>query len=526
MGIMRLESFQFPLRQKIVSVCGVVLYNRGTMRLATWIIAAMTLVFATTDVSAYTLEGPSWPSGTVFLLQLSLGNAGKALKDGNTSWDAAVAPVVDAWNQRLGRMQLASVTLPGISVSGDRVNSVVFTSSIYGQSFGSSTLAVTYYKWVGASTMTESDTLFNNAITFDSYRGPLLFAPHGPALPDIRRVFLHEIGHALGLGHPDSAGQHVGAVMNSVVSDQEVLTDDDIAGGERLYGAAAVLPSPTPASTPAPTPVPTATPTPNPTPVSTAVTHIANISTRLNVGLGNNVLIGGFIVKGAQPKRVILRAIGPSLTGIPGTLSDPTLELHDSAGATIASNDDWKDGAQAGQIIDAGVAPLMDAESALMVTLPAGSYTIVVSGYHGATGVAVVEAYEYDHNDSRLMNISTRGQVGSGDAAMIGGMILQGGTSKSVIVRALGPSLAAFLSGALADPMLELRDGSGNLVAANDNYTSSAQYAQIVASGVPPNDAREPAIIASLAPGNYTAVVRGTNNGTGVALVEVFDLDQ
>ncbi len=515
MVIMRFPPAEFFPRKKLVSLCASVLYNRGAMRLAAWIMAVMTLLCVSPTADAYTLEGPSWPAGTVFLLQLGLGRAPRTLQDGNTSWDAAVAPVVDAWNQRLGRVQLASVPSGIGATSGDRLNSVVFTNSVFGQSFGGSTLAVTYYKWVGTSTMTESDTLFNTAQTFDSYRGPLQFQPHGLAIADIRRVFLHEIGHALGLGHPDSAGQRVAAVMNSVVSDQEVLTDDDISGGQRLYGASLVGPTPTPAPAPSATPVPP----------GTSASHIANISTRMNVGVGNDVLIGGFIIKGAQPKRVILRAIGPSLTGIPGAMADPALELHDSTGATIAANDDWQSGAQAGDIIASGVAPVNESEAALMVTLSPGSYTAVVTGYQGGEGVAVVEAYEYDTNSTRLMNISTRGRVGVGDQALIAGMIVQGGTNKNVVIRSLGPSLAAYLSGALADPVLELRDGSGNLVAANDNFASSSQYAQIVATGVAPSDPREAAIVASLAPGSYTAVVRGVNDGTGVALVEVFDLD-
>lgn len=519
MVIMRLTISNFSPRKKLVSFWSALLYNRGAMRLVTWIIAVMTLVCASATADAYTLEGPSWPAGTVFLLQLGLGRAPKTLQDGNTSWDAAVAPVVDSWNQRLGRMQLAAAVTPtGGATSGDRLSSVVFTDSVFGQAFGSSTLAVTYYKWVGASTMTEADVLFDNAQTFDSYRGPLQFAPvrGGAAIPDIRRVFLHEIGHALGLGHPDSAGQRVAAVMNSVVSDQEVLTDDDITGGQRLYGAPLTAPTPTP------TPAPSATPPPS----SNTTSHIANISTRMNVGVGNDVLIGGFIVKGSQAKRVILRAIGPSLSGISGAMTDPSMELHDSAGATIAANDDWQSGAQAGDIIASGVAPLNDNESALMATLPPGSYTVVVSGYQGGVGVAVVEAYEYDTNSSRLMNISTRGRVDVGDQALIAGLIVQGATNKNVVIRSLGPSLGAYLTGALVDPVLELRDGSGNLVASNDNCTNGPEYPRIVASGLAPSDPRESAIIASLPPGSYTAIVRGVNNGSGVALVEAFDLDQ
>ena len=166
----------------------------------------------------YVLEGPSWPSGTVLVLQLGLGNAGRTLQDGNTSWDNAVEPVANMWNQTFQRVRIANVFNPQAPVSStDRVNSVVFTNSVFGRSFGSGTLAVTYYSMSG-SNMIEADTLFNRAAVFDSYRGPLQFIPHGAAIADIRRVFLHEIGHSLGLGHPDTGGQRVTAVMNSIVS--------------------------------------------------------------------------------------------------------------------------------------------------------------------------------------------------------------------------------------------------------------------------------------------------------------------
>jgi hypothetical protein len=161
----------------------------------------------------------------------------------------------------------------------------------------------------------------------------------------------------------------------------------------------------------------------------------------------------------------------------------------------------------------------------MIVTLAPGSYTAIVSGYDNTGGVALVEVYEYDGNASLLVNISTRGVVGTGDQALIGGLIVQGSGSKRVIVRAVGPSLGASTSGALADPTLELRDAGGNVIASNDNFASSAQYSQIAATGVAPSDPRESAVVATLAPGNYTAVVRGTNNTTGVGMVEVFDLD-
>ena len=366
------------------------------------------LVGFSTASKAYVLEGKSWPSGTVLVLQLGLGSAGRTLQDGNTSWDDAVFPVAAMWNQTIGRVQVANVLNPLAPVSSsDRVNSVVFTTSIFGQAFGANTLAVTYYSSSG-SNMIESDTLFNRAATFDSYRGPLQFVAHGPAIADIRRVFLHELGHSLGLGHPDQGGQQVVAVMNSIVSNQEVLSSDDIAGGQFLYGAPVALPTPTP------TPVPTPTPTPNPTPTpGTPASHLANISTRMKVGVGQNVLIGGFIIQGTQAKQLIMRAIGPSLAanGITGAISDPTLELHNSAGGVVASNDDWQDGPQASQIQNLGFAPGSRAESAMMVTLSPGSYTAIVSGYNSAQGIGLIEAYEMDGTSSRLVNISTRGRV-------------------------------------------------------------------------------------------------------------------
>ena len=492
---------------------------------------------------AYVLEGKSWPTGSVVLMQLNLGSAGRTLQDGNTSWDDAVLPVAAMWNQTILRAQVSTIVNPVVPVtSGDRINAVVFSNSIFGQSFGSGTLAVTYYTSVGGN-MVESDTLFNRAATFDSYRGPLQFVAHGPAIADIRRVFLHEMGHTLGLGHPDTGGQHVTAVMNSIVSNQEVLAADDIAGGQYLYGAGLGIPTPTPSPTATPTAIPTATPKPTATATPTATptvapsatpgtgtSHLVNISTRMKVGTGENVLIGGFMIRGNQSKTLVLRAIGPSLSssGVPNVLADPVLEVHDGAGNVIASNDDWTDSPQASQIQQSGLAPSNPQESAILVTLAPGNYTAVVSGYGNTSGNGLVEAYEMDSNATRLVNISTRGRVGTVNEPMIGGLISLGGGAKKVIIRALGPSLGtgiSAVSGALSDPMLELRDASGNLVAVNDDWGTSSQVADILASTIPPVNPLESAIVATLGTGNYTAIVRGVDGASGVALVEVFDLD-
>jgi hypothetical protein len=510
-----------------------------------YVAAALFVCFAG-KTSAYSLEGASWPTGSAVVFQLGLGNPGRTLEDGNTSWDAAVAPALDAWNEQVQRIRTASImnsTVP--ASSGDRLNTVVFSNSVFGQSFGKSTLAITYYRLIG-SNMIEADVIFNNAQSFDSYRGPLQFASNGTVVADIRRVFLHETGHALGLAHPDAAGQKVDAVMNSVVSDRSILAPDDINGVQFLYGAplVSVTPTPAPSSTPTPGPSPSpsptpsasATPTPTPAPTVTgtpganSVSHLANISTRLNVGLNSDVMIGGFIISGSQPKKTILRGLGPSLgsAGIAAALQDPVLELHDSSGAVIARDDDWQTGGQRDEIIATGVAPQNGRESAIVATLAPDSYTVVLQGVGQTTGVAVVEAYELDSTGTRLVNISTRGRVGLDQQVMIGGYIVRGNAQKKVIVRALGPSLnsGSAVQGILADPTLELRNGDGSLIAANDDWMNSPQSAEIIASGLPPSDSRESAVIANLSAGNFTVIVRGAEFTQGVALVEVYDLDR
>ncbi|MEO5722671.1 MAG: dockerin type I domain-containing protein [Chthoniobacterales bacterium] len=255
---------------------------------------------------------------------------------------------------------------------------------------------------------------------------------------------------------------------------------------------------------------------------------LANISTRLRVETGDNVLIGGFIVTGTQPKKVIVRALGPSLNvqGMPiaGRLQDTTVELV-GPGGSIAMNDNWRTGGQEAEIIASTVPPPSDLESAVVATLPAFGtpYTVIVRGVGGSSGVGQVEVFDLDQNiDAQLANISTRGRVQTGDDVMIGGFILVGSVPRTVIVRALGPSLP--VTGALADPTLDLVDQNGMVLAANDNWRSS-QEAEIIATTVPPTNDLESAIVATLAGAPYAAVVRGKNGATGVGAVEVFALN-
>ena len=260
-----------------------------------------------------------------------------------------------------------------------------------------------------------------------------------------------------------------------------------------------------------------------------------NIATRLPVGTAQNVLIGGFIIQGSAPKRVVIRAVGPSLNGIVnGALQDPKLELHDASGATLASNDDWRS-TQIGGLIDTeqsidieatGVAPTKDAESAMVVTLTPGSYTAVVGGANNATGIATVEIYDLDAvYPSTLANISTRGFIQDGDNVMIGGFIYLGGAGATkVVIRALGPSLAAFgITNPLSDPMLELHDGNGTTVASNDDWKSSPDAARLQTLGFQlSNDAESAIYQTGLRRGAYTAIVRGKNGGKGVGVVEAY----
>jgi hypothetical protein len=239
-----------------------------------------------------------------------------------------------------------------------------------------------------------------------------------------------------------------------------------------------------------------------------------------------NVLIGGVIVAGTEPKRVIIRAIGPSLSEVfDGALVDTTLELY--AGDTLlAANDNWRDTQQA-EIEETTIPPNHELESAIVYTLPPGFYTAVISGKDGATGIGVVEVYDLDQAaDSRLANIASRGFVDAGDNVMIGGLIVGGnGTGDAtVVVRAIGPSLAkAGVTGALMDPTLELVDANGSTIRANDDWRTD-QASELQALQIQPGDDAESALIATLPAGNYTAVVRGNSETTGVGLVEVYNI--
>jgi hypothetical protein len=347
-------------------------------------------------------------------------------------------------------------------------------------------------------------------------------------------LFRLDIGEDVGLG---TAQFDTGTLVASADGHWIALETDS---GIRLFQVAgAPVPTPTPSATPTPTATPTATPSPTP------ASQLGNISTRAFVQTGDNVMIGGFIIQGTESKRVILRAIGPELSrfAVPNVLVDPTLELYDDTGTLIASNDNWQHtiiggiitSDQVDEIRNSGRAPRHPREPAIIADLPAGNYTMIVRGVDNTTGVALVEAYDLSpETNSILGNISTRSYVQTDDNVMIGGFIVQGTQPKRVILRAIGPELSQYgVPNPLTDPTLELHDSTGALIASNDNWQrtiiggiiTSDQVREIRSSGYAPTDGRESAIIATLPPGNYTGIVRGKNIITGIALVEVYDLD-
>ena len=261
---------------------------------------------------------------------------------------------------------------------------------------------------------------------------------------------------------------------------------------------------------------------------SSLTDSLGNISTRGLVGTGDDVLIGGFIISGSANKTVLLRAIGPSLAAAPfnlsGALPDPTISLFKD-GTRIEFNDNWMDSTNAASI-SSNLQPTVASESAILVSLPPGAYTAIVSGANGSPGIGLVEVYDMDPTaPSKLANISTRGLVQTGDNVLIGGIAVQGQGSEKVVVRAIGPSLRLppfNIANALLNPTLSLFDGNGNRFALNDDWRND-QEVELLQTGLQPTDAAESAIVLTLSPGNYTAIVSGVNGTSGVALVEVYE---
>ncbi|MGI8890314.1 MAG: DVUA0089 family protein [Chthoniobacterales bacterium] len=450
----------------------------------------------------FALEGQNWTLDRTVRMQLSFGTP-KNLIDGSTSFNQVANAALNLWNPHMAHLKFAGhLGSPVTPMSGDDENSAFFSSTVFGDAFGDGVLAVTLVSFRG-KIFEEGDTAFNSNYTWDSYRGPTR-----SGLVDLRRVALHEFGHTLGLDHPDDVGQTVVAIMNSHIGNLDTLAADDIAGIESLYNTG-------PAYKTAP-----------------VANVLKNISTRGFIDTGENALIGGFIVQGSNSATVILRAVGPSLSevGLAGELVDPVITVFDSAQQQVATNDDWFNAANSQTISSYHLDPSNSRESALYLTLAPGAYTVAVESFSNAqspptTGLGLFELYDLSDNGARTGNISTRGEVLGGDDVLIGGVILGGTDAKEVVVRAIGPSLsAAGIAVPLADPLLELYDSNGTLLKSNDDWKNGANADAISAENLAPKNIKESALLATLNPGPYTAIVQGVSGGTGVGLVEVYDI--
>jgi subtilisin family serine protease len=288
-------------------------------------------------------------------------------------------------------------------------------------------------------------------------------------------------------------------------------------------------PTPTPSATATPSPTPTPSPTVSPTPVPTPAAQAVNLSTRMRVQTGDNVGIGGFIITGTVPKHVLLRAIGPSITGLPGVLANPMLELHGPAGFSTITNNNWQDDpVQMAAILATGLAPTNNLEAAIDATLAPGAYTgIVRKEGDVADATALIEVYDLSQAiPAKLANISTRALVGTGNDIVIAGFILGNGSGVTrIVIRGIGGSLTVFgVPNALANPTLELRDNNGAVLASNDNWQDDpAQAAELTAAGLAPTNASESGIALTLGPGQYTALLAGQGSTSGVGVIEVYD---
>jgi hypothetical protein len=248
----------------------------------------------------------------------------------------------------------------------------------------------------------------------------------------------------------------------------------------------------------------------------------------MRVQPGDNAGIGGFIITGSAPKHLLIRGIGPSLVGVPNALADTVLELHGPGTFATITNDNWRDDpVQEAAILATGIPPTNNLESAIDTTLNPGAYTAVLRGKNNTSGVALIEIYDLSQAvNAKLANISTRAFVSTGDNIVIAGFTLGGHNGgDKIVVRGLGPSLAALgVTNALADPMLELRDGNGALLVSDNNWQDdSIQAAELTAAGLAPANPLESAMAATLPPGLYTALLSGMNNSAGIGLVEVYD---
>lgn len=550
---------------------------------------AVALAGLLSPAHAYVMDSRRWDSGAITMhLNLDTAPLPRALADGSTSWGQVAQQALSEWNAVISRAQFVAVQNSSAPVGRQNgVNNVFFSPTVYGEAWGSGVvgLTITVMQGSGSQRRAESDVLFNSNAPMDSYRGPL-----GSAGPwyDFKRLALHEFGHVLGLGHPDDAGQKKASVMNSAISDTDRLMDDDIEGAQSAYGVpagfatglapsvvsvnggqSAVVGSRTTLSVVAQgtgpftyqwkkdglllaeaigpnlvlEPVNVADAGTYTVTISNALGSVSTLVGQLNVvtppparlvnlsvrtmQAANQTLVVGLTAVG-KPVPVLLRAVGPTLAafGVAGAMPDPSLTVF-KASKEIDSNDNWGGSTTLSQaFLSAGAFSLQPTSlDAALVRSIEGGNTVRVSSATG--GVVLVEAYELSAPaDSGLVNLSARTRVGTGADALVAGFTIVGGSSKTVLIRGIGPALESYgVTGVLADPKLELFSGSSS-IGENDSWDASLApvFSKVGAFALSPGS-KDAAIVVTLAPGSYTVQLTGREGGTGEGMIEVYAVD-
>lgn len=550
---------------------------------------AVALAGLLSPAHAYVMDSRRWDSGAITMhLNLDTAPLPRALADGSTSWGQVAQQALSEWNAVISRAQFVAVQNSSAPVGRQNgVNNVFFSPTVYGEAWGSGVvgLTITVMQGSGSQRRAESDVLFNSNAPMDSYRGPL-----GSAGPwyDFKRLALHEFGHVLGLGHPDDAGQKKASVMNSAISDTDRLMDDDIEGAQSAYGVpagfatglapsvvsvnggqSAVVGSRTTLSVVAQgtgpftyqwkkdglllaeaigpnlvlEPVNVADAGTYTVTISNALGSVSTLVGQLNVvtppparlvnlsvrtmQAANQTLVVGLTAVG-KPVPVLLRAVGPTLAafGVAGAMPDPSLTVF-KASKEIDSNDNWGGSTTLSQaFLSAGAFSLQPTSlDAALVRSIEGGNTVQVSSATG--GVVLVEAYELSAPaDSGLVNLSARTRVGTGADALVAGFTIVGGSSKTVLIRGIGPALESYgVTGVLVDPKLELFSGSSS-IGENDSWDASLApvFSKVGAFALSPGS-KDAAIVVTLAPGSYTVQLTGREGGTGEGMIEVYAVD-